>query len=372
MNFVEEDFSLNKILSIKTKKEREEKIYINSLLQGIETRIKFRKERNCNDLLYEVPNITIGLPLYDSSILAKILTSKLIELGYKTKNPYTNQIYIYWNPKEKIYPHIPILLNRIKRKIEITASEKNQDCCIYELPPFIPGLPLYDNGDASIMLKTNLSDEGFVIKIMYNSQIYISWNLQDIEKKESTEIYFKTKEERRKEDKEKITQMNMSKYEKFKNSDKISYSALDLMETESYDESPRTEDFDSYFDMESVDSEIKVNYNLPPSRRLPEQPSYKFQTSEYKANSNSTDMRASVLCPEPSKSRVKFFEKKQRKRPSKEKLFLLSNPDKTGRSRKLDISSSNQSSGMSSNQDILKSLEKLKKEAKKSSFNRMK
>lgn len=79
--------------------------------------------------------------------------------------------------------------------VRIRMSAHNLDTkCVYTVPQYIPGLPLYSLLDCIRFLKTNLRDNGFKVKSIGFDQLYISWRhvpLED-ENKQSYNNSYKT------------------------------------------------------------------------------------------------------------------------------------------------------------------------------------
>ena len=76
--------------------------------------------------------------------------------------------------KKKIRIYRQILI-KCHQRIKF-ASEKNCKWCIYIVPNFIVGSPLYDVNACIIYIIKQLEDGGFIIKYTHPNLIYISWD----------------------------------------------------------------------------------------------------------------------------------------------------------------------------------------------------
>ena len=62
------------------------------------------------------------------------------------------------------------------------ASEKELYECIYDVPEFVVGLPVYKITDCIIFLFENLKENGFNVKYHYPKFLYISWKPVNVDK----------------------------------------------------------------------------------------------------------------------------------------------------------------------------------------------
>jgi len=68
------------------------------------------------------------------------------------------------------------LLNRIHNKIKIQSRSKlMQKYLWYNVPEYIFGEPVYDNGECISYLVKKLEDNGFQVKYIHPNNLYISW-----------------------------------------------------------------------------------------------------------------------------------------------------------------------------------------------------
>jgi len=69
------------------------------------------------------------------------------------------------------------ILNRIHRRITITARTKRVDKYIwFTIPEFIFGEPVYDKTDCIAYVITKLEENGFFLKFIYPTTLFISWD----------------------------------------------------------------------------------------------------------------------------------------------------------------------------------------------------
>ncbi len=71
-----------------------------------------------------------------------------------------------------------ILLERCHRKI-VSYSHLHAVNCVYSIPVFVYGLPLYNQKVAYDFIGQKLTEEGFTINHLGNFTLFISWNLND-------------------------------------------------------------------------------------------------------------------------------------------------------------------------------------------------
>ena len=94
----------------------------------------------------------------------KIVTTNVVELQEKIKSKENNRKKIYLNILQLCY-----------KKIN-SASEKDQPFCIYTLPEFIYGYPLYNMTECVLYILQNLNKNGFSCKYFNPYVIFITWN----------------------------------------------------------------------------------------------------------------------------------------------------------------------------------------------------
>lgn len=99
--------------------------------------------------------------------------------GKYKKDDFTIDIHeIRKKQKEKeelrlsIYKHIS---SRVFKKIKDVADSEGY-YLMYELPEFIPGLPLYDMNECIIFLINSLKDKGFKSKYVNPYSVFIAWD----------------------------------------------------------------------------------------------------------------------------------------------------------------------------------------------------
>lgn len=101
---------------------------------------------------------------------------------YPNERDDENQIDIdelYEKNRKKDLKQIAIftkLLNRIHTKIKIQSrSIGSAKHLWYNVPEYIFGEPLYDNGDCISYLVKKLEDNGFEVKYVHPNNLYVSW-----------------------------------------------------------------------------------------------------------------------------------------------------------------------------------------------------
>tara|TARA_Y100000992_G_C21256319_1_gene488723 strand:- start:119 stop:718 length:600 start_codon:yes stop_codon:yes gene_type:complete len=68
------------------------------------------------------------------------------------------------------------ILNRIHNKIKFTSRQLiNDECCWFIVPEFIIGIPKYNQNDCIAYVIHNLRENGFIVKYIHPSLIFISW-----------------------------------------------------------------------------------------------------------------------------------------------------------------------------------------------------
>lgn len=69
------------------------------------------------------------------------------------------------------------ILERIHKRIKMTAKQKNNDqCCWFVVPEIILGIPKYDVGSCIAYIIDKLKDNEFKIKYTHPNLLFISWN----------------------------------------------------------------------------------------------------------------------------------------------------------------------------------------------------
>tara|TARA_B100000287_G_scaffold435051_1_gene501603 strand:- start:3959 stop:4327 length:369 start_codon:yes stop_codon:yes gene_type:complete len=71
---------------------------------------------------------------------------------------------------------------KLCNKIRFLAS-KGDTNCIFNVPPYVFGYPRYKVFDLTIFLFKLVNNEGFNVNIIKEDQLFISWNLTDLNKK---------------------------------------------------------------------------------------------------------------------------------------------------------------------------------------------
>lgn len=73
------------------------------------------------------------------------------------------------------------ILSKLTEKIS-HLSKHSELRCIYTVPIYTFGYPRYDVRDVTNFLYTKLSNEGFCVVILANNKLFISWDINDINK----------------------------------------------------------------------------------------------------------------------------------------------------------------------------------------------
>jgi hypothetical protein len=66
-----------------------------------------------------------------------------------------------------------------------TASEKELFKIYIDVPEFIIGLPIYDISDCIKYITANLEKNGFLVQYYFPKTLYVSWDLDEINKNDS-------------------------------------------------------------------------------------------------------------------------------------------------------------------------------------------
>jgi hypothetical protein len=86
---------------------------------------------------------------------------------------------LYENKQKRDLKQILIfnkILNRVQKRIELTARNKRNDKHIWFIvPEYIFGEPVYDKGDCIGYLVTKLEDNGFHVRYMHPNTLFVSW-----------------------------------------------------------------------------------------------------------------------------------------------------------------------------------------------------
>ena len=91
--------------------------------------------------------------------------------------------------KNEVYESV---LKKCHAKIKSVAKILSApECCIFEVPPYIYGCPLYDINKCIYYLVECLSENGFEVQYLTKNMVYVSWegkknprNFKTLEKKQ--------------------------------------------------------------------------------------------------------------------------------------------------------------------------------------------
>ena len=68
------------------------------------------------------------------------------------------------------------LLNRVQKRIKITSRSRTNETHIwFNVPEFIFGEPIYNNGDCTGYLVAKLEEDGFHVRYIHPNTLFISW-----------------------------------------------------------------------------------------------------------------------------------------------------------------------------------------------------
>ena len=71
---------------------------------------------------------------------------------------------------------IDIVLARCYRTIEsVTKTRPLADSCVFEVPEFVLGSPIYDLTECILFVKHNLEDNGFKVYYVFPRSLVVSW-----------------------------------------------------------------------------------------------------------------------------------------------------------------------------------------------------
>jgi len=70
------------------------------------------------------------------------------------------------------------ILQRCHNKITLYADNRKTEC-VYEIPSFIIGVPLYNINELSEYLISSLNKNGFILKVLQQNYIIISWDIKN-------------------------------------------------------------------------------------------------------------------------------------------------------------------------------------------------
>jgi len=102
------------------------------------------------------------------------------------------------------------LLSNAKKRIAHHARN-GKLFCVYTVPPFMVGIPPYNMEIAINHIITNLEAEGYVVKNVYYSDVFISWEEQNMKRQEKNKV----KEVKRKKKKQRDKQYINREYSHF-------------------------------------------------------------------------------------------------------------------------------------------------------------
>ena len=88
------------------------------------------------------------------------------------------------------------IIDNIHKKIKYYAKLK-RDSCSYIIPPIIDDYPIYDRISLAKYIYKVLDEEGFIVSVFDNGQIYVCWDEDLVQKKINNDRYILKQEESR-------------------------------------------------------------------------------------------------------------------------------------------------------------------------------
>lgn len=79
------------------------------------------------------------------------------------------------------------ILVKCHNRIKLYAENRHTEC-LYNIPSFILGIPIYDVNDLKEYIISSLKKNGLIIKEYPNNWIYISWNFNKVPKNKKQKI----------------------------------------------------------------------------------------------------------------------------------------------------------------------------------------
>lgn len=84
--------------------------------------------------------------------------------------------------KLKKYKTFDLVLSRCYKKIK-TYSKNEFVSCLFDIPEFIIGTPIYNLNELIIYIIDSLRKDGLYVELLYHNILYISWDINDKQKK---------------------------------------------------------------------------------------------------------------------------------------------------------------------------------------------
>jgi hypothetical protein len=95
-----------------------------------------------------------------------------------------NVVQLYKRYAEKKRKQLQIfqkVLQKCEYYIKTVSSTSDKMKCVYLVPNFVPGLPMYNISECTSFIKKELEDAGFVVKYFIPNMLIISWDITDLE-----------------------------------------------------------------------------------------------------------------------------------------------------------------------------------------------
>lgn len=108
-----------------------------------------------------------------------IIMSNFLQVNEEESNGRIDIDALFEKKQQKDLKQLSIfnkILNRIHNRIQLTGRTKSIDKHVFfNVPDFIFGEPLYNQGDCVGYLVVNLEDNGFHVRYIHPNTLFISW-----------------------------------------------------------------------------------------------------------------------------------------------------------------------------------------------------
>lgn len=100
--------------------------------------------------------------------------------------------------RKESFKHV---LRMCQKQIRNVAN-KDRLKCVFTVPEFIAGIPIFNVTDCTDFVKTELEKAGFAVTYYYPNLLFISWDVDDLEKSNVTPLTLEFKSDKDKIDKD--------------------------------------------------------------------------------------------------------------------------------------------------------------------------
>lgn len=94
--------------------------------------------------------------------------------------------------RKESFKHV---LKLCQRQVQNVANKDGLKC-LYIIPSIIPGIPLYNVADCAEFVKNELEKSGFSVQQLHSNVLYISWDVEDLEKQNTSPLALEFKSEK--------------------------------------------------------------------------------------------------------------------------------------------------------------------------------